>query len=219
MSSTLRTGSPFGAPQDHQDEAQAARHARPEKEEEPKGIAERLLKTRIVHMSGEIEDRLATRVINQLFVLDSDEPDKPITVLLNSPGGSVTAGMAIYDVLRFVRPRIKMVCAGLCASIATIILVAADKGDRFTLPHARLLIHQPLIPMTVFGPASDLEITANEILKTRDRINRLLADATGQDLERITRDTERDHWMSSEEAVTYGLCDKIVTSRAEVDAA
>jgi len=194
--------------------------ARPERDEEPKAIAERLLKARTIHISGEVEDRMATRIINQLLVLDADEADrdKPITIVLNSPGGSVTSGMAIYDTIRFVRPRVKIVCTGLCASIATIILVAAQKGFRLTLPSTRLLIHQPLIPMTVYGPASDLEITANEILKTRDRINLILAKATGQPLDRVAKDAQRDYWLAAEEAVAYGLCDRIVTSKSELDA-
>ena len=119
--------------------------------------------------------------------------------------------------MRFIKPRVRVVCAGLCASIATVILLGAAKQDRLSLPHARFLLHQPLFQSEVFGPASDLEITAREIIQTKDRINRLLSEETGQPLEKIEKDTERDFWMSAEEAVTYGLVYKLVTSRAELD--
>lgn len=177
-----------------------------------------LFESRQVFLSGGVGEKLATRIIAQLYALEADDPDKPITLIVNSPGGSVNDGMAIYDAIRFIKPRVKILSTGLCASIATIILIAADKKDRLTTPNTRLLIHQPLIPGQVFGPASDLEITANEIIKTRGRINEMLAEACGQPLERITKDTQRDYWMTAEEALEYGLVSGIVASRAELEA-
>lgn len=179
-------------------------------------LEERLIKARTVQISGQVDDKLAARVISELLILEADNPDATITVFLNSPGGSVTSGFAIYDVMRFIRSPLRILCTGLTASIATIILLGAKKENRLTMPNARLLIHQPLIPMTVYGPASDLEITANEILKTRRKINEMLAAETGQTLERIEADTQRDYWLNAEDAVGYGLVAKIVRNRAEL---
>jgi ATP-dependent Clp protease protease subunit len=181
-------------------------------------IGEQLFKSRQIQIFGQINDKLAERVIAQLLALEAEDAEAPITVLLNSPGGSVTSGFAIYDVMRFIGPEIRIVCTGLCASIATIILLGADKAHRVALPHTRLLIHQPMVPMTVYGPASDLEITANELLKTRRRLNELLAAETGQPFDRIERDTQRDYWMVAEEAIAYGLLARIVRSRSELNA-
>jgi ATP-dependent Clp protease protease subunit len=194
-----------------QEPAKAAEPARPD-------LGERLLKARTVVISSAIDDKVAARVIHELLVLEADDATKPITVYLNSPGGSVTAGFAIYDSMRFVQPRVRVVCVGLTASIGTIILLGAAKEDRLCLPSTRLLIHQPLIPGNVYGPASDLEITANEILKTRARINDLLAAETGQPRSRIDADTQRDYWMTAEEALAYGLVSRIVTARSELAA-
>lgn len=182
----------------------------------PSPIGDKLFKSRQIQLFGKVDDKLAERVIAQLLALEADDASAPITMLINSPGGSVTSGYAIYDVMRFIQPPIRVVCTGLCASIATIILLGADKADRLALPNTRLLIHQPLVPMTVYGPASDLEITANELLKTRDRLNRLLSDETGQPLERIAKDTQRDFWMVAEEAIAYGLLARVVRSRSEI---
>ncbi len=194
-------------------------HSEPPKAEAGAGgspIGDRLFKSRQIQLFGKVDDKLAERVIAQLLALEADDATAPITMLVNSPGGSVTAGFAIYDVMRFVQPPIRIVCTGLCASIATVILMAAVRKDRLALPNTRLLIHQPLVPMTVYGPASDLEITANELLKTRDRLNRLLAAETGQPLERIERDTQRDYWLLAEEAIAYGLIDRVITHRSEI---
>ena len=160
--------------------------------------------------------RSCSRVISALLALEADDAEAPITIIVNSPGGSVTAGFAIYDTIRFIQPRVRIVCAGLAASIATVILLGADKEDRLSMPNTRLLIHQPMIPMTVYGPASDLEITANELLKTRSRINELLAAETGQPIERVERDTLRDYWLTADEAVEYGLISRIVERRADL---
>ena len=180
-------------------------------------ILESLLRSRTVLLSSEVTPKSAQRVVEQLLVLENDDPDEAVTLVINSPGGDVHSGFAIYDMLRFIRPRVRVVCAGLCASIATVILLGAEKKDRLSLPHARFLLHQPLFQSEVFGPASDLEITAKEIMQTKDRINRLLAQETGQPLEKIEKDTERDFWMSAEEAVSYGLVQRIVTSRTDLD--
>lgn len=182
----------------------------------PSPIGDKLFKSRQIQLFGKVDDKLAERVIAQLLALEADDADAPITMLINSPGGSVTSGYAIYDVMRFVQPPIRVVCTGLCASIATIILLGADKANRLALPNTRLLIHQPLVPMTVYGPASDLEITANELLKTRDRLNRLLAEETGQPHARIEKDTQRDFWMVADEAIEYGLISRVIRSRSEI---
>jgi len=189
-----------------------------DEENEKSGASDldRLLKSRALSIHGAINDKHAKRVINHALLLEQDDPEADITVFLNSPGGSVTDGFAIFDTLRFIQPKIKIVCAGLCASIATIILLAAEKEDRLSLPHCRFLIHQPLIMGQVVGPASDLEITANEIIKTRSMINKMLARETGQPLERIERDVQRDYWMNAAEAEDYGLIHKIIAKRSEL---
>ena len=175
-----------------------------------------LLEGRTVLIQGGVDGELAGKVIQQLLTLEQDDPEAPIKVVLNSPGGSVTEGFAIYDVMRFVSCPIRILCTGLTASIATVILLAAEKEHRLALPSTRFLIHQPLIMGQVIGPASDLEITANEIIKTREHVNKMLADETGQSVEKVSRDTQRDYWMSSEEAVTYGLIARVVHKRAEL---
>ena len=183
----------------------------------PKGTAlEALKKTRTIEMFGVVNNALARRVISQLLFLESDDADKPITVLQNSPGGSVTDGFAIYDAMRFVKPEIKIVCLGLTASIATITLLGAKKENRVSLPNTEFLIHQPLIGGIVQGVASDLEITAKQILKTREIINEMLSRETGQPIEIVSRHTERDYWMNAQEALAYGLIARIVTHRAEI---
>lgn len=182
-----------------------------------RGIAERLLDSRTLMLSGTVTQKLADRIIAGLFLLESDDGDKPITVIQNSPGGSVNDGMAIYDAMRFVKPRVRIVCVGLTASIATITLLGADKQDRLSMPNTRFLIHQPLIAGNIFGPASDLEITAQEIIKTRERINEMLAAETGQPLDRVKRDTQRDYWMDAAGALDYGLISGIVTDRSQLD--
>jgi ATP-dependent Clp protease protease subunit len=192
-----------------------------EKEDKDKGKGgpeEKLFKTRQFLLSGGVNEKLARGVVTTLLALEADDPDKPITMLMNSPGGSVNDGMAIYDTIRFIRPPVRIVCTGLAASIATIILISTPKQYRLSMPNCRLLIHQPLIPMQVFGPASDLEITATEILKTREKINRMLADACDQPMERVEKDTQRDYWMSAEAAMEYGLISGIIRDRAELEA-
>lgn len=179
-------------------------------------VLEQLRKTRTIELFGVVNNGLAKRVIAQLMFLDHDDSTKPITIIQNSPGGSVTDGFAIYDAMRYVKPEIRVVCVGLTASIATITLLGAKKENRISLPNTEFLIHQPLISGNVYGVAADLEITARQILKTRALINDMLAKETGQPIEIVQRHTERDYWMSAEEALAYGLIAKIVTSREEL---
>ena len=204
------------APLDHHN---ASRNAKKDEEKEPEAgmqILNRLFDSRQIQLSGPVDDKLAARIIAQLLALEAADAAAPITMFVNSPGGSVTSGFAIYDTMRFMGPDVRVVCQGLCASIATVILMGATKEHRLSLPHSRLLIHQPMIPSTVYGPASDLEITANELIKTRDKINQLLAAETGQPFERVEQDTNRDYWMTADEAVEYGLLTRVVTSRADL---
>ncbi len=203
--------------EDDDDEPAAPRPAKPEPKEAARpDLLERLLKSRTIVISSGVDDKMASRVIHELLALEADDAEKPITIFMNTPGGSITSGFAIYDMIRFVRPRVRIVCAGLTASMGTILLLAVDKVDRLALPNAEFLIHQPLISGNVYGPTSDLEITANEILKTRAKLNRLLSEQTGQPLERIERDSQRDYWMTAAEAQQYGLIAKVVTARAEI---
>lgn len=188
-----------------------------EKKPEGGGLEEKLFKTRQLMLSGGVNEKLARGIISALLALEADDPKKPITIFMNSPGGGVNDGMAIYDMIRFIEAPVRIVCTGLAASIATIILIATPKELRLCMPNTRLLIHQPLIPMQVFGPASDLEITATEILKTREKINRMLAEACEQPMERVEKDTQRDYWMSAEQALDYGLISAIITDRAELE--
>lgn len=178
-------------------------------------MTERMLKSRTVLLSSDVSPSSARRVIEQLLVLEADDPDKPITLVVNSPGGDVHSGFAIYDVIRFIRPVVRIVCSGLTASIATVVLLAAAKENRLALPNCRLLLHQPLFHGEVFGPASDLEITANEIIKTKEHINTLIAKETDQPLDKVMKDTERDFWLSAEEAREYGLVSRVVENRDE----
>ncbi len=180
-------------------------------------VGQGLLESRTIQLFGTVNERLTRRVIAQLLYLEAADPEAPITVMQNSPGGSVNDGFAIYDTMRFVQPDVRVVCVGLTASIATITLLGAKKEHRLTLPNTRFLIHQPLIPGSVFGPASDLEITAQEILKMRDKINRMLSAETGQPLKRVARDAQRDYWMDADEAVDYGLVSRIVSGRTDMD--
>ncbi len=180
---------------------------------------ERLIKTRTIELFGAVNNKLAQKVISALLFLEAEDADKPITLVQNSPGGSVTDGFAIYDTMRFIKPDVKVLCVGLTASIATITLLGAKKEHRLSLPHTEFLIHQPLIPGNVVGQASDLEITAREILKTRARINAMLAKETGQPLEVVEKHTNRDYWMSAPEAHEYGLIGGIVETRAALDKA
>mgnify|MGYP002616354787 FL=1 len=174
-------------------------------------IYSRLLKDRIVFVTGEIDDTMANLVIAQLLFLESEDPDKDIHLYINSPGGSVSAGLAIYDTMQYIKPDVSTICMGMAASMASVLLAAGAPGKRFALPYSRVMIHQPL--GGVQGQASEIEITAREILRLRDEMNGILASHTGQTKEKIAQDTDRDNYMSSQEAKEYGLIDEVITHR------
>ena len=174
-------------------------------------IYSRLLKERIIFISGEIENTMADLIVAQLLYLEAEDPTKDIQVYINSPGGSVNAGFAIYDTMQYIKCDVSTMCIGLAASMGAFLLAAGTKGKRFSLPNSDILIHQPLGGAQ--GQASDIQIHAEKILEIRERINHILAERTGQKLEKIEKDTDRDHYLSPEEAVEYGLIDKVVTSR------
>lgn len=176
----------------------------------------RLFEKRKVFISEAITSKSAKRYISELLALDAEKPGEPITLYVNSPGGEVNSGFAIFDTMRFIESPVTVINTGLCASIATVINVAAKKERRWSMPNARFLIHQPLIPGQVYGQASDLEITAKEILKTREKINHLLAKETGTPLAKVEKDTVRDYWMNAQEALEYGLISRIVESYKDI---
>lgn len=188
----------------------------PEKDEEPK-MMERFLKTRTILISEEITAEVARRVYQGLLLLEAEDPEKPITVIINSPGGEADSGFGIYDMLRFVRPPIRTLVAGLCASAAVLIFIAAEKDSRMSLPHSRFLLHQP--SSASFGQASDLEIAANEIIRLRDRYNQLVSEATGKSAETVSQDADRDFWMAAPQAHEYGLVNRIIGKRGEMETA
>ena len=182
-------------------------------------IFSRLLKERIIFLVGPVTDESANLVVTQMLFLESENPDKDIYLYINSPGGSITAGMSIYDTMNFIKPDISTLCIGQAASMGAFLLSAGAKGKRFTLPHSRVMIHQPLLyGGGLSGQVTDIEIHARELVKTKLQMNELLAKHTGQTLEQIQADTERDNFMSAEQALAYGLIDKVLTSRAEVAA-
>ncbi|CAB3679658.1 MULTISPECIES: ATP-dependent Clp endopeptidase proteolytic subunit ClpP [Achromobacter] len=176
-------------------------------------IYSRLLRERLIFLVGPVNDATANLVVAQLLFLESENPDKDISLYINSPGGSVYAGMAIFDTMQFIKPDVSTLCTGLAASMGAFLLAAGKKGKRFTLPNSRIMIHQP--SGGAQGQASDIQIQAREILDLRERLNRILAENTGQSMERIGLDTERDNFMSAEDAVSYGLVDKVMSSRSE----
>ncbi len=175
-------------------------------------IYSRLLKERVVFMVGPVEDQVANVIVAQLLFLESENPDKDIHLYINSPGGSVSSGLSIYDTMQFIRPEVSTICVGQAASMGAFLLSGGAKGKRFCLPHSRMMIHQPLAGFQ--GQASDIDIHAREVLKTKARLNELLALHTGQSLERIEQDTDRDYFMSGAEAVAYGLIDTVLERRA-----
>ncbi len=176
-------------------------------------IYSRLLKERVVFLVGPVNDVTANLIVAQLLFLESENPDKDIHFYINSPGGSVTAGLAIYDTMQFIKPNVSTLCIGQAASMGAFLLAAGEKGKRYALPNSRVMIHQPLGGFQ--GQASDIEIHAREILYLRGRLNEMLSKHTGQPIERIERDTDRDNFMSGAAAVEYGLIDKVLTSRAD----
>lgn len=178
-------------------------------------IYSRLLKERIVFLVGPVNDATANLVVAQLLFLESENPDKDISLYINSPGGSVTAGMSIYDTMNFIKPDVSTLCLGQAASMGAFLLSAGTKGKRFALPNSRVMIHQPLISGGLGGQASDIEIHARELLKLKQKLNELLAKHSGKKLAQLEKDTDRDNFMSAEEALKYGLIDQVVQSRAD----
>ncbi|MGH6608726.1 MAG: ATP-dependent Clp endopeptidase proteolytic subunit ClpP [Burkholderiaceae bacterium] len=176
-------------------------------------IYSRLLRDRVVFIVGPVTEQTANLVVAQLLFLESENPDKDISLYINSPGGSVSAGFAIYDTMQFVKPDVSSICIGVAASMGAFLLAAGAKGKRYSLPNSRIMIHQPM--GGVQGQAADIEIHAKEILYLRERLNKILSERTGQPVEKIARDTDRDNFMSGEDAVKYGIVDKIFTSRSE----
>ena len=174
-------------------------------------IYSRLLRERVVFLVGPVNDQTANLVVAQLLFLESENPDKDISLYINSPGGSVSAGMSIFDTMQFIKPDVSTLCIGLAASMGAFLLAAGAKGKRFSLPNSKIMIHQPLGGAQ--GQATDIEIHAREILKTREQLNRILAERTGQPLEKIQNDTERDYFMSAEDARSYGLIDQVLANR------
>jgi ATP-dependent Clp protease protease subunit len=174
-------------------------------------IYSRLLKERVVFIVGPIEDYMANLVVAQLLFLESENPDKDISIYINSPGGSVSAGMAVYDTMQFLKPPVSTLCVGQAASMGALLLTGGAKGKRYALPHSRIMIHQPLGGFQ--GQATDIDIHAREILKTREQLNQVLAKHTGQAVEKIREDTERDNFMDAQEAVAYGLVDQVLSER------
>ena len=176
-------------------------------------IYSRLLKERVVFMVGAVEDHMANLIVAQLLFLESENPDKDIHLYINSPGGAVNAGMAIYDTMQFVRPQISTVCIGQAASMGAVILAGGAPGKRFTLPHSRIMIHQPWGGFQ--GQATDIDIHAREILRLRERLNSVLAAHTGRDVDTVAADTERDNFMDENEAMEYGIIDRVIKSRED----
>ncbi len=187
-------------------------------EETPRGnfgydIISRLYKERVIFLNGQVDDYMSNILVAQLLYLESENPDKEISMYINSPGGSVTSGLAIYDTMQFIKPDVSTLCVGQAASMGAFLLAGGAKGKRYTLPHSRMMIHQPLGGFQ--GQATDIDIHAREILNIRDKLNNLLSSHTGQPIEKVAQDTERDNFMTAEDAVSYGLVDRVVTSRVE----
>lgn len=176
-------------------------------------IYSRLLKERVIFIVGAIEDHMANLVVAQLLFLESENPDKDISLYINSPGGSVSAGLSIYDTMQFIKPDVSTMCIGQAASMGAVLLAGGAKGKRYALPHSRMMIHQPLAGFQ--GQASDIDIHAREVLETRDRLNRILSKHTGQTVERIAKDTDRDNFMGAEAATAYGMIDRVMERRGE----
>ncbi len=176
-------------------------------------IFSRLLKDRIIFLGTPVTDDVANSIIAQLLFLESEDPEKGIDLYINSPGGSVTAGLAIYDTMQYVRPEVSTICLGQAASMGALLLSSGQKGKRFALPHSRILIHQPLMRGGVGGQATDIEIQAREILRLKEKLAEILVDNTGQSIEKINQDTDRDYFMSAHEAHKYGLIDKVFDAR------
>lgn len=207
--SRLDDEDPDGDPGDDEDEEEPGRGEDDEK------LQEKLLKTRTILLSEAITDEVARKVFQQILVLEADSREKPITVIINSPGGEADSGFGMFDMLRFVEMPVRTIVAGLCASAAVMVFLAGDKGSRFTLPNSRFLLHQP--SSQSFGQASDLEIASAEILRLRERYNRVVSEVTGKELELVNKDADRDFWLTAPEALEYGLVDRVIGRRSEIE--
>ena len=190
-------------------------------EETPRGsrgwdIFSRLLKDRIIFLGTPVTDDISNSIIAQLLFLESEDPEKEISLYINSPGGAVTAGMAIYDTMQYIRPDISTICMGQASSMGAVILAAGTAGKRFALPNSRILIHQPMVRGGIGGQATDIDIQADEILRIRERINEILVEHTGQTKERIRKDTDRDYFMSAEDAMEYGIIDEVIEGKGAI---
>ncbi len=183
-------------------------------DKKPDPLGERLLKSRIVMVTDEVNKKMAQSVIAQLLLLEQDDPEKEIKVFINSPGGDADAGFAIFDMMKYVKPKVVNICAGVAASAAVLILLGAESANRVSLPNSRILIHQP--STGVHGTASDIQIEASEILKCREKINKMIATETNQEFEKVENDTKRNYWMSAEEALEYGLISKIIKASGDI---
>ena len=180
-------------------------------------IYSRLLKDRIIFLGEAIDENVASTIVAQLLFLEAEDPDKDINLYINSPGGSVTAGMAIYDTMQYIKPQVSTICIGMAASMGAFLLSSGQKGKRYALPNAEIMIHQPL--GGIQGQATEIEITARQILRTKQELNQILADNCGKPVSEVSLDTERDYWLVGEEAMNYGLVDRIFTTRAELEKA
>lgn len=174
-------------------------------------IYSRLLKDRIIFLSGEVNNQMADLIVAQLLFLESEDPEKDIQIYINSPGGSVSAGMAIYDTMQYIKPDVSTICIGMAASMGAFLLLAGTKGKRYALPNSDVMIHQPLGGAQ--GQASDIKIQAEKILATRERLNQIISEKTGQPLDKVEKDTDRDYYMTAEEAKSYGIIDDVITAR------
>jgi ATP-dependent Clp protease protease subunit len=179
-------------------------------------IYSRLLKERVIFIVGQVEDYMANLVVAQLLFLESENPEKDVALYINSPGGSVSAGLAIYDTMQFIRPDVSTICIGMAASMGAVLLAGGSKGKRYALPHSRIMIHQPSAGFQ--GQASDIDIHAREVLETRERINQILAKHTGQSIEKIKQDSDRDNFMGGKVAVQYGIIDHVLETRGDLPA-
>ena len=217
---TLRAEEEEEEDEDEEDEEEDEEEEDSKKHKKDRGfdgdLGRGLIKSRTVMLTDGIDAKLATRVTAQLLLLDQQDAEKPIRMFINSPGGQVDSGFAIYDMIRFVRAPVKAIVAGMAASAAALILVAPKKENRFALPNARILIHQPMVG-GFGGVATDIKIAAEQMIKIKERINRIIADATGQPLKKVVEDADRDFWLSAEEAIEYGLISKVVAHYDEIE--
>jgi ATP-dependent Clp protease protease subunit len=187
-----------------------------EEKKEESSISDKMLKTRTILISEAVTSKSASKFINNLLLLEQDDPEKEITILINSPGGEIYSGLAMYDMMAFISCPIKTVVVGLAASMGSILLLAGDKDKRYALPNSKVLIHQPLLSGVYQGRATELEIQANEMLKLRTHLNGIIADKTGQSLDKVEKDTERDNWLDAKESLEYNLVSKIITSKKDM---